>query len=451
MRMGTLSPVALTRASLDRARALNPSLNCLLTIVEKEALREAEAAEREIRAGHYRGPLHGIPYTAKDIFDTAGIRTTAASAILRDRVPKMDSTVVRRLREAGAILIGKAHLSEFASGPTNCNEHYGPARNPWNRERIPGGSSGGSAAAVAAGIGCFSIGSDTGGSIRIPAALCGVLGLKPSFGLVSRTGCFPLSWSLDTVGVLTRESADAAAVLAALAGQDGGDPASRDGDTRALTSGLADVAGLRIGLPRELLAQPCDDAVRTAFMAAVAALEKRGARLVDVSASWIMPALAISSFIIAAEALSAHQRWFPAQAASYGSHMQEVLLMGTALSAADYLACLRVRATIVQRTAALFREVDLVATPTVAVLAPPVGSQVVKVTGAEMGVLPALRSFTRWSNLSGCPSVSVPCGMADGLPIGLQLMGRMDGDAVVLCAARAYEAVWPFMDRPLAH
>ncbi|MFO0997822.1 MAG: amidase [Alphaproteobacteria bacterium] len=442
IRRGEISPVELARASLERAHALNPRLNCLLTITEEEALDAAAAAEREIRAGHYRGLLHGIPYTAKDIFETAGIRTTAASAILANWVPTEDAEVVRRLGEAGAVLVGKVHLSEFASGPANLNDHYGPARNPWNTACITGGSSGGSAAAVASGIGLFSLGTDTGGSVRMPAAMSGTFGHKPTFGLVSRHGVVPLSWSLDTVGVLARDSRDAATVLDIIAGYDPRDPGSAKGPAVRFGEGLdGGAGGFRIGLPRELLAEPMDADVRSAVMGAVDSLARLGATVEEISVPWIATALAISNLITAAETRSSHERWYPKEARRYGRHMREVLLMGSAIGAADYLMALRVRRAIALRTADLFRSTDVIALPAVSVPAPAIGTERLEVAGTTVPILTALRRFVRWASLTGQPALSVPCGLSrDGRPIGLQLIGRMFEDAALLRVARAYES-----------
>ena len=450
LRRRELSPVELVRASLERAAEENPRLNCLITIMEREALAAARIAEREILAGRHRGPLHGVPYTAKDVFATAGVRTTAGSRILADWVPGEDSTAVGRLAEAGAILIGKTNLSEFAAGPTNANEHFGPARNPWDPGRIPGGSSGGSAAAVAAGIGLFSLGTDTGGSVRIPAALCGTLGLKPSFGRVSRHGVVPLSWSLDTVGVLARDADESARVLEAIAGRDERDPATSGRPVERYvpepTSGLA---GVRVGAPRKLLAEPCHPEVRAGVTAALAELARLGAEVEEVTAPWAPHALAASNLIIWAESRSSHERWFPKEAARYGRHMRDQLLIGGAVGAADYLAALRVRRAIARCAASLFRRIDVLALPTVSIPAPPIGQHEVELAGERVPVLAALRRFTRLASATGQPALSVPCGATrDGLPVGLQLIGRMFGEVMLLRVARAYELSRPRLSDP---
>ena len=442
IRKRQISAVELTRACLERAAALNPRLNCLLTIAGQEALRSAELAEREIGAGRYRGPLHGIPYTVKDIFETTGIRTTAGSAILANWVPKTNAAVVERLETAGAILIGKAHLGEFAAGPTNGNDHYGPARNPWDLACITGGSSGGSAAAVATGIGAFSIGTDTGGSVRMPGGLCGTFAHKPSFGLVSRAGCLPLSWSLDTIGIFSQSARDSALVLNAIAGPDSRDPGSISAPSGSFAGDLRErVKGLHIGIPRELMEEPCDASVKSAVMAAVETLARLGANIREISVPWVLQALPVSNLITAAEARAAHEPWYPHEARRYGKHMREVLLMGSAISAADYIAALRVRRAIVQKTQALFESIDLVALPTLSVPAPKIGQDQVTISGATVPTFTALRRYVRWASLTGQPAASVPCGRSpDGRPIGLQLIGRMHEDATVLGVAHTYEA-----------
>src|SRR5438067_8316464 len=267
-----LSPVELTEAVLTRVEQLDQRLGVFITLMADQARADAKRAEQEIRQGDYRGPLHGIPISLKDLYNTAGVRTTSGSTILADFVPTEDATSVTRLREAGAVIIGKTNLHEFAFGPTGINPHYGTTRNPWDPERVPGGSSGGSGVAVALGMGCASMGSDTGGSIRIPAALCSTVGLKPTYGRVSRYGVFPLAWSADHVGPLTRSVRDAAYVLDAIAGHDLRDPASSDRPVPDLSVGLTgQVGALRAGRLQETLAG-VEPGVRTVFDAAVAKL-----------------------------------------------------------------------------------------------------------------------------------------------------------------------------------
>jgi aspartyl-tRNA(Asn)/glutamyl-tRNA(Gln) amidotransferase subunit A len=305
-----LSPVELTTATLERAEQLDGSLNAFITVTRDEALAQARLAEQALDAGHYLGPLHGIPISLKDLYQTVGIKTTGGSKILADWVPTTDSTVTRRLREAGAVLIGKNNLHEFAFGATNENPHHGPARNPWNRERITGGSSGGSAAAVAAGIGYASMGSDTGGSIRLPAALCGTVGVKPTYGLVSRAGVLPLSWSLDHCGPLTRTVEDAAIVLNAIVGHDYADPSSAGRVTPDLTTVLdGRVQGLRAGLLTDYLGENVEPDVLAAVRMAVRDLERLGVQVEEVAVPEVEHGGGASLAILDSEAAAVHERW----------------------------------------------------------------------------------------------------------------------------------------------
>jgi aspartyl-tRNA(Asn)/glutamyl-tRNA(Gln) amidotransferase subunit A len=447
LRAREISPVDLARAHLERAHRFNPRLNALLTIAEERALAEAHQAEVEIARGHVRGPLHGIPYTAKDIFETAGVRTTAASPLLADWVPTEDAGVVAKLKEAGAVLLGKTHLSEFAAGPLNENDHYGPARNPWDTDRVTGGSSGGSAACVAAGIGFFSLGTDTGGSVRMPAALCGVTGFKPGFGVVGRAGVIALAHSLDTVGVLARTASDAAQITRLIAGHD-----ARDPDSEATTIDWPDEArlaapirGLRVGVPREVMAEPCDGAVRAAFKAALCALAGMGAVVEEISVPWLTPALPVSNLVTAHEARRAHARWYPREAARYGRHLREMLLLGGSVRQDEYEGAMAVRRAMAERSIELFARVDIVALPATSVPAPDIGAKTLAVDGHDVSTYVAIRRYSRWASLAGLPAISVPCGRAaDGRPIGLQLIGPRRADARVLSAAHAFEGSRPW-------
>lgn len=447
LRAREISPVALARAHLARAETLGRRLNAVLAVAQERALAEARAAEAELAAGRDRGPLHGIPYTIKDIVETAGVRTTAASSILADWTPAADAGVAARLAAAGAVLLAKTHLSEFASGPLNENDHYGPARNPWNERCVTGGSSGGSAAAVAAGIGFFSIGTDTGGSVRMPAALCGTVGFKPSFGLVGRAGVIPLAESLDTVGVLARSVADAALVARAIAGHDPRDPGS---DALPIawpeaTQLGARPRGTRVGVPREAMAEPCDGAVRAAFGAALDALRALGVAVEGVSVPWLAPALPVSNLVTAYEARRAHARWYPREAPRYGRHLREVLLMGGAIRPEEYEGAMAVRRAMAARTAELFARHDAFALPSTSVPAPEIGARELSVEGTRVPTYVAVRRYARWASLAGLPAISVPCGRApDGRPIGLQLIGARRADARLLALAHAYEGTRPW-------
>jgi aspartyl-tRNA(Asn)/glutamyl-tRNA(Gln) amidotransferase subunit A len=430
-----LSPVELTGAILDRAERLDGPLNAFITISREQALAQARSVEKAILAGHDLGPLHGVPISLKDLYQTVGVKTTGGSKILADWAPTTDATVTRRLRLAGAIVIGKNHLHELAFGATNENPHFGPARNPWNRERITGGSSGGSAAAVAAGLSYASMGSDTGGSIRLPAALCGVVGVKPTYGLVSRAGVLPLSWSLDHCGPLTRTVEDAAIILNAIVGHDAADPASASRVTPDLTTALdGRVQGIRVGLLREYMGENVDPEVAAAVRTAARDLERLGTRVEEVSVPEVSYAGGASIGILYAEAAAVHERWLKTHRDQYGADVLERLLQGARLTATQYLKAQRARRVLVGRFKALFEQIDVLVTPTVPILAPTIPES--RGDAARVQLL----GFTRLFNVLGLPTLSVPCGLStNGLPIGLQVAGRPFDDLTVLRVAHAYE------------
>lgn len=435
LRRREISPVELTTDALARADALDGSLNAFITITHETALQQAEDAERSLKSGHYLGPLHGIPISLKDLYQTAGITTTGGSKILKDWRPTADATVTRRLRQAGAILIGKNNLHEFAFGATNENPHYGPSRNPWNSERITGGSSGGSAAAVAAGIGYASMGSDTGGSIRLPAALCGIVGVKPTYGLVSRAGVLPLSWSLDHCGPLTRTVEDAAIVMNAIMGHDGADPASSGRVMPDLTVALDDrVNGLRIGLLQEYLGENVQPEVATAVRTALASLEGLGVSVGDLSVPEVEMRAGAVFGILYSEAAAIHERWLKTNRADYGADVLERLSQGERLTATQYLRGQQARRVLMDRFRTVFESVDVIATPTTAIVAPTIPDSRGPVARGQ------LLGFTQLFNILGLPAVSVPCGFSrNGLPIGLQLVGRPFEEATLLRVAHVYE------------
>ena len=443
LRTKAVSPVELTRATLARIERYNGRLNAYLTVTADQALRQATEAEREIATGGHRGPLHGIPFALKDLFATKGIRTTAGSKILATWLPPADATVVARLRQAGAIIVGKTHMHEFAYGVTNESPHYGPARNPWDPGRIPGGSSGGSAAALAAGLCAGTLGTDTGGSIRIPAGLCGLVGLKPTYGRVSRHGVVPLCWSLDHVGPLARTAADAAIILQAIAGHDPKDPASANEPVPEFSAGIGQgVRGLALGVPREFFFDRLDTEVRAAMEGALKALEGLGARLVPVSLPHSRHVPAVSFGIQAPEAFAYHEKTLRTRAHEYGPDVRTRLESGRYFPAALYLKAQRARRLLMEDYRKAFGTVEVIVTPTTPIAAPPVGVSTVTAEGRTIDVRGALTRFARAFNATGLPAATVPCGFtADGLPIGLQVAGRPFDEAMVLRVAHAYEQV----------
>jgi aspartyl-tRNA(Asn)/glutamyl-tRNA(Gln) amidotransferase subunit A len=448
IRSRDLSPVAVVEdllARIDRCAALN----AFITVTAATARTQAAAAEREIAAGRYRGPLHGIPVSLKDLIDTRGIRTTCGSRILADRVPTADATVTARLQHAGAVLLGKNALHEFAFGVTTDNPHYGPTRNPWRLDRIPGGSSGGSGAAVAAGLGPASIGTDTGGSIRIPAALCGIVGLKPTYGRVSRHGVFPLSWSLDHVGPLTRTVEDAGLVLQAIAGPDPLDPSTLGQVVPAFTARLGEpVAGLRIGVLTDAYHREVADDVHAAFRAALDVLAKLGCHLEDVEFPRAGEARTGAVAVLHAEAASVHERWLRDRAAEYGADTRALLQQGQLIMATQYLRAQRVRTLLVNEVATLLRPYAAFVLPTIPVVAPAIGESTVPIGGRPGDARGAVTRLVRLINFLGLPAITVPCGFgADGLPVGLQFVGRAMDEATVLAVAHAYERATPWHSR----
>ncbi|MGB9067018.1 MAG: amidase [Candidatus Acidiferrales bacterium] len=439
LRRGEISPVDLVEASLKRIERWSPELNVFLTVLAENARRQAKVAEREIRRGRAKSPLHGIPVSLKDNFWTRGVRTTAGSTILANWVPNADSDVAKSLAEAGAILLGKTNMHEFAYGITGENPHYGSSRNPWAPERISGGSSGGSVVAVALGMGAGSAGTDTGGSIRIPSALCGIVGLKPTYGLVSTAGVVPLGTTFDHCGPIARSVTDACILLEAIAGKYPRG-AARPG-WRTLHKTLP--RRFRIGVPREFYFDRIEPDVRRAVEAAAKKFESLGARVEEISLPRLARAVEQATIVVVAEASAYHesQGYFPARAAEYGDDVRGHLEFGHQLLAVDYLRGIGACRDIIADFEAVFEKVDVVLAPTAPISAPRIGETGVRVTGdRETATRAELLRLTRPSNISGMPAISIPCGFTrEGLPVGLQLMGRRWGEARLLAIARAYE------------
>jgi aspartyl-tRNA(Asn)/glutamyl-tRNA(Gln) amidotransferase subunit A len=440
LRWREISPVDLAQAALARIERLNPRVNAFLTVVAEAAMRQARAAERELQRGKPKTPLYGIPIALKDNFYTRGIRTTAGSKILGDFVPKEDSDVAARLASAGAILLGKTNMHEFAYGITSENPHYGPVHNPWALERISGGSSGGSAAAVATGM-CFaSVGTDTGGSIRVPAALCGIVGLKPTYGLVSAAGTVPLAAGLDHAGPLARSVGDACIVLQAIAGKF--PRGSARPDHRALRKNRP--RKIRIGWPREFYFERLDADVRRLVERAAQTLAKAlNARVAEVPLSGLAGLVESATNVIVAEANYYHesQGYFPARAAEYGDDVRGHLEWGAKLRAVEYMRGVEKKREVEAIFDAALENADVIVAPSSPIPAPRIGDTAVRMAGErETTVRTELLRMTRPTNISGHPSISIPCGFTTaGLPVGLQLIGPKWGEAKLLAIAQAYE------------
>lgn len=440
-----VSPVEVVQAYLDRIDALDGKLKAFITVCRDEALAAAKSAEAVVMSGQPLGPLHGVPIGVKDLFATKGTRTTGGSKILADWIPEEDATVVARLKEAGAIVLGKLNMVEFAYGPEGLNPHFGNAWNPWDAhtQRMPGGSSSGSGVAVAAGLCAGALGSDTGGSIRIPAALCGLTGIKPTYGRTSRAGVLALAWSMDHVGPMARTAADTALLLGPMAGYDPRDPTSSVlpvPDYRAALTG--EIKGLRVGLLRAFFLESTGLVLRQAVGQAVKRLEEQGARVEEVALESAPQVTGASFAIVAAEALAYHEEWMKARPDDYGPDIRDRLRLGAFVSATQYVKAQRVRQLIRNEVDALLAHLDVLIAPATPIVAPPVGQTEVVVEGDRRDVRSSLIRFTRPFNLSGHPACAVPCGFTvAGLPIGMQIVGRPFDEATVLRVADAYQRV----------
>jgi aspartyl-tRNA(Asn)/glutamyl-tRNA(Gln) amidotransferase subunit A len=431
-----LSPVELTASVLARIDAVEDKITAFATLTPDLATKAAARAEAEIAAGNYRGPLHGIPVGIKDLYETAGVATTSSSKVRADYIPAQDSAVVEKLFAAGSVMVGKTHTHEFAFGAVTPT-----TRNPWDLDRMPGGSSGGSGAAVAAAECFLGMGSDTGGSIRIPASVCGTVGLKPTYGRVSRRGVASLSWSLDHVGPLTRTVADAALVMNAIAGYDRSDPASVDVPVPDFTARL-DVAGLRIGVPTNYYTERVDPQVAAAVSAAIAVLVEQGARTREIEIPLPQYVLPTEWAIMLPEASAYHQEMLRDKADLYTEDVRLFLEVGELVLATDYIKALRARTLIQQRWRDMFADIDVLIAPTLTTPALPVDDP--QVTWPDGSTESATDSYVRFSapaNVTGLPALSVPCGFNDaGLPIGMQIIGKPFAEPVLLAVGQTYES-----------
>ena len=432
-----ISSEAVTRQCLERIEERNPSINAFITVFRDQALADARQADAEIAQGGYRGPLHGVPISLKDLIDVQGTPTTAGSRVRDGHVASQDALTATRLREAGAIFLGKTNLHEFALGPTSEESAFGPARHPTEPSRSPGGSSGGSAASVLDGQAFGSIGTDTGGSVRIPAAACGVVGLKPSVGEVPLDGIVPLSITMDHVGPLTRSVEDAGILYDALRGVavERRDPAP--------------LRGMTFGIPRGYFLTVLDPQVGSAFDAACARLADAGATLEDVEIPHAADIAPIYLHIVLAEAAAYHAKMLDSRADDYTPGVRLRLEMGRYILAEDYVRALRGRQVLTGEVDAALRGRDALLLPSLAIPAPKLGAATVKVGGAEEPVRNVMLRLTQLFNITGHPAISVPCGKtAEGLPIGAQLVGALNRTSDLLRVAAAAEPYFgPGMSR----
>jgi aspartyl-tRNA(Asn)/glutamyl-tRNA(Gln) amidotransferase subunit A len=442
IRAGSLSPVALTEAYLDRIRALDGTLHAFIRVLADEALAAARHAEAEIAGGNWKGPLHGIPVGIKDIYNTAGIATTGHSALFRDHVPDEDATTVRLLREAGAVILGKLSTYEFAIGGPSFDLPWPPSRNPWNLDRQTGGSSNGSGAAIAAGLCAGAMGSDTGGSIRYPAAWCGIAGHKPTYGLLSRRGILPLAYSLDHAGPMCWTSEDCALMMQVLAAHDPADPASANVPVPDFKAALGGgLAGLRVGVVRHFYETDAPAGAETvaALEDALGTLSGLGATIADATIAPYQSYADLCLFIMTSEAFAIHRRDLAATPQLYGALARRRIMSGAFARAADYIDAQRLRARLTAELARTMQEFDVLVMPTWGVPA------------TEFGEEESLRldvAYTMPFNVTGSPALSVCSGFdADGLPLSMQIVGRHFQDEIVLKVGDAFEKASGLRDR----
>ena len=433
LRRKEISPVELTNACLARIEQLDSSINAFITVMHDSALAQAQEAENEIHAGNWRGPLHGVPIGLKDLIDTAGVKTTCGSALFKDRVPAEDAEIVRRLQSAGAVLIGKQNMQEFAYGGTSTSSFFGPVHNPWNVDHIAGGSSGGSAAAVAAGM-CFAaIGTDTGGSVREPAAFCGIVGLKPTYGRISTRGVFPLSPSLDHVGPLCRNVTDTALLLQAIAGYDKLDTTSVDWPVDSYADALEQKHKPRLGIVRRPFFDGLDEEIATAMNEALKQLSDLSSDMTEID----LPPT--PSAVLGPEVYAVHAKHLTTSPELYGRWIRERLKQAAAVNTVAYVEARQELDRVRRSINEVFSQVDLLVTPTTPV--PPITiTEALNMSPDPAGEL-WLRN-TRPFNVYGLPTISVPCGFTRaGLPIGLQIAGPNFTEASLLSFAYTFEQI----------
>jgi aspartyl-tRNA(Asn)/glutamyl-tRNA(Gln) amidotransferase subunit A len=443
IRKGEISAAELLMACLDQIDSQDGKLNAFSSRANRDhLLQQVENLDRSVKSGAKLGILAGIPIAVKDIFFTKDLPTTASSKVLAGFQTDHDAFCVKRLREAGALIIGKTQTHEFAYGPTTVNEYAGPSRNPWNPDHVPGGSSGGSAIAVATGMCLGATGSDTGGSIRHPSAFCGVTGLKPTYGLVSRGGVLALSWSLDHAGPIARSVDDVAFLLQVMAGFDEQDPGSVDVPIPNYIEGIQQLPeNIRIGVPREYFLDLLDAEVRTAFEVALDVFRNLGCSIAEVSIPHLRYALGAEVAIISSEASCYHKDMMRQRAADVSPNVRKELDAGMVLLATDYLLGQRVRRLISEEVEAAFQSVEIIATPTIPIMAPCIGQLKVNIAETTVSVLDAIWRNTYPTNLTGSPSLCLPCGFSEtGLPISLQLVGRNFDELNLLQVGRWFQS-----------
>ena len=444
----TISPVELTKVVLDRAEQSQDKVNAYLSIYREDAEESARIAETEIHNGNYRGMYHGIPMGIKDNLYFENKITTMASKIHKDFVSKYDATVVAKLRDAGVIFTGKLNMHEYALSITSNNPHYGPVRNPWDLTKIPGGSSGGSGASVAVGSSIASIGTDTAGSIRIPAAACGIVGLKPTRGLVSTHGVYPLSWTQDHVGPMTKTVKDAASLLDIIAGHDEKDPASANAPIgNYLDKITGDVKDLVIGVNEDYFFNNIDANIEKSVRDSIQALVDRGAKVETVKIPALKDAEWAGFTFSVSEGSAIHMKSVLDRAEDYGEDIRGFLLSGAFPSSTQYADALKVREAMIQDFKKVFKKVDVLISPTLPVMPNKIGDELVDLNGEDVALLPNFIRLTGPANITGLPTLSVPSGFNGQMPVGLQIIGPAFSEGRVLNAGYAIEQMNPLQGR----
>ena len=438
---GHASSLEVTEGLLARIEETEPAVNAYIDVLADSARGAARAADAALASGHRLGPLHGVPVSVKDIFDVAGTVNSGGGRLAGDRTAPADAPAVARLRAAGAVIVGKTNLHEYAYDYTTENPHYGATRNPWHPMHMAGGSSGGSAAAVACGSAVLALGTDTGGSIRVPSSFCGTVGIKPTYGRVSRRGVLPLAWSLDHAGPIGRTVRDVALALEVMAGYDAQDAASADLPVPAMTGdGEGDLSGVRLGVPVNHFFDGIQPGVLSAVRAAIDALAEMGATVVEVAIPAVEHTVAAWLTILLAEAAAIHERDLWSRPELYGEDVRLYLEQGALIPAASYLRAQRVRAEIVAAFRRAMAGVDVLATPATAMTAPELGTSELELGGAREELFHALARISAPFDVTGLPAISLPCGADErGLPVGLQLVGHAFEEPTILRIAHAYE------------
>ncbi|MGG6309330.1 amidase [Paenibacillus macerans] len=440
-----LSPIELTKALLDRVEQLNPTVNAYIHIDEESAMQAAKRAEADIAGGGYRGPLHGIPLALKDIFFMEDKVSTMGSKIHKDFVGGYDATVITKLKNAGAVLTGTLNMHEYAWGGTTNNDHFGACRNPWDLERIPGGSSGGSGAAVAADMAFASLGTDTAGSVRIPASICGIVGLKPTHGRVSKHGCFPLSWSLDHIGPMTKTVSDAAILLQAIAGYDAEDPTTLKAPVPQYTEFLTeDIRGLVIGVEEDYFFHNVDPDVAAAIRQGIETLRALGAVIKPVSIPSLKHTLFAEYATVLGESGAIHHHSMKTRPLDFGENVRHSLGYAHLPSAVDFVMAQQIRRKLALEFESAYTQCDVIVAPTLPIAASKIGESFEDLNGAKANIDVELIRFTPPANLTGMPSLSVPCGFKGGLPVGMQIMGKPFDEGTLLKVGYAFEKATNF-------